>query len=227
MVGFATRKPARQQCLMSSEKAVAPGRRTWPSPSHAPYSQVGFLRTFSLTHLMASSALPELFGSPALARLLMHFSIHAGEQVHFRELQRRTSLQNRSLQLQLTRLQELGLIRRVEDGRRVSFVASSHEGWAAIRTMLRSFASPSEVLDIAFGGLPGARAILWRAPSGGAARGPLEVIVLGDKASASRSRLAADRAATVLNRPVRAEVRPAEPSEITPDYAWLPQFSVE
>jgi predicted nucleotidyltransferase len=88
-----------------------------------------------------------LLTSPALCRLVTQFVLHPDADLHFRGLKRVTGLPNRSLQLELARLEQLGLVARKADGRLVRFVVQSDASrWRALREMIRYFVDPSDIL---------------------------------------------------------------------------------
>jgi predicted nucleotidyltransferase len=91
-----------------------------------------------------------LLTSPALCRLVTQFVLHPHADLHFRGLKRVTGLPNRSLQLELARLEQLGLVARKADGRLVRFVVQSDASrWRALREMIRYFVDPSDILRVA------------------------------------------------------------------------------
>src|SRR5439155_25269360 len=65
--------------------------------------------------------LSAILASGALARLVTHFAIRPDEATHMRGLQRATGLAPRSLQTELARLQQLGVIQRKASGRQVRY----------------------------------------------------------------------------------------------------------
>lgn len=110
----------------------------------------------SANELSTPSRLHEVVGSPAFSRLVIHFCLRPFEWVHFRELKRRTGLANRSLQLQIARLLDLGMIHERRVGRTVQYSANtSHQGWGAMKAVLSAFATPVEVFSIALAGVAG------------------------------------------------------------------------
>lgn len=91
-----------------------------------------------------------MLASPALARLLVHFIMRPNDALHFQALKRATMLPNRSLQLELARLQRLGLLAREPEGRLVRFrVRSDDDAWRTLRDVVRRFVEPAEVLRVA------------------------------------------------------------------------------
>jgi predicted nucleotidyltransferase len=100
-----------------------------------------------------------LLGSQAMRTLLVHFAMYPGSEIHLRALQRATGLGIRSLQTELPRLVEMGLIRRTDDGKHVRYTAEpSHPAWPALRSLIRSFVDVREVMRIALGPVNGIRA---------------------------------------------------------------------
>ena len=93
--------------------------------------------------------------SGALARILAHFFLHPAEPVYFRQLQRITGLPNRSLQVELSRLQQLGVVRRAQKGRSVTYqIRSGHPRWKALRGLVREFAQPADLLRVGLNRIP-------------------------------------------------------------------------
>jgi predicted nucleotidyltransferase len=103
--------------------------------------------------------LATLLASPALSRLVTHFVLQPKADLHFQALKRATALPNRSLQLELARLENFRLLSRHKDGRFMRYRVSGEElDWNALRDCVRHFAGPAEVLRIALARLPGIRA---------------------------------------------------------------------
>jgi predicted nucleotidyltransferase len=96
----------------------------------------------------SDSTLASLFPSMAMARLVVFFAVHPGERFHLRDLKRRTQLSSASLQRELHRLVASGaLVRDEADAARVYFAADeAHDAWRAWALLLRSVASPEDVL---------------------------------------------------------------------------------
>lgn len=102
---------------------------------------------------------PGLLTSPALCRLVTHFVLHPHADLHFHGLKRVTGLPNRSLQVELARLERLGLIARKPDGRFVRFIVQPDgPRWRALREMIRHFVDPADVLRVALAMVPGVEA---------------------------------------------------------------------
>ncbi|MDP2956213.1 MAG: nucleotidyltransferase domain-containing protein [Longimicrobiales bacterium] len=94
------------------------------------------------------SSLASLFPSMAMARLVVFFAVHPGQRFHLRELKRRTRLSSASLQRELRRLVDSGALEREEgDDHRVHFTQKeAHDAWRAWTLLLRSIATPADVL---------------------------------------------------------------------------------
>lgn len=131
----------------------------------------------------SDSPLASLLGSPALARLVAHFVLHPSPGMHFRALQRHTELPNRSLQIQLSRLQALGVVTRRQEGRRVAFQAKPEAPlWSALRLTVRLVADPAELLRDALAGAPGIEAaFVYGSTAGGDSRpdSDVDLLVIG------------------------------------------------
>lgn len=103
-----------------------------------------------------SGTLGSILASGALARLVALFALHPNVAIHFRALQRITGLPHRSLQVELERLRQLGLLRRESVNRTVVYTAvPSHPRWAALRDLVREFATPADLLRVALARVPG------------------------------------------------------------------------
>lgn len=93
------------------------------------------------------STIGSLFPSTAMARVVIFFLVHPGGRFHFRELMRLTGLSSASLQHELRRLVNIGVLRREPEGARTFYVADeSHPTWRAWILLLRSAARPADVL---------------------------------------------------------------------------------
>lgn len=104
----------------------------------------------------SDDSLARVLASGALARVVTHFVVHPDSALHFRALQRATRLPSRSLQHELARLQDLGMICREREGRVVRYsVVSGHPRWVVFRDLVREFSEPAEVLRVALSEVPG------------------------------------------------------------------------
>jgi predicted nucleotidyltransferase len=97
-----------------------------------------------------------LLASHALCRLVTHYVLYPHADLHFHGLKRATGLPNRSLQLELARLERLRLIARKPDGRLVRYLVQPDESrWRALREFVRQFVEPAEVLRVALAQVTG------------------------------------------------------------------------
>ena len=102
--------------------------------------------------------LPTFLGSEARARLLAHFVVHPGRREHVRALERHTGLGKRSLQVELSRLEAMGLLRREVEGRRVVYLREAGNAqWRAVESLVAAYA-PGLVLREALADVPGVEA---------------------------------------------------------------------
>ena len=160
--------------------------------------------------------LGDVLASPALARLVLHFALHAGEPHHVRGMQRRIGLSMSSLNRELRRLESRGLVERIDEGGRALYRAvDDRPAWKTLRQLVRDFADPAEVVEEAISGIDGIDAAFV---FGSFARGDagehsdVDVLVVGDvEADAALGRKAAE-ASVLLGRPV--EVRAYTPARL-------------
>lgn len=149
--------------------------------------------------------LQPLLGSEAMRRLVVHFAARPGSRLHFRALQRRLGLSRQSLKNALDTLQSLGLVARSEQGQRVFYGASDHEGWSALRDLIRSLAAPAEVIGDLFQGVSGVRgAVVFGSAATGRMRADsdVDVLVIDDTADAAELGMASMEAGMVLGRDI-------------------------
>ena len=128
--------------------------------------------------------LARVLASSALAHLVLYFVLHPDGAPHFRAIQRATGIASRSLQHELARLEELGMLRRERDGRLMRYRrVADHPRWQVFRDLVREFAAPVELLRVAVGSVPGIEAAFVY---GSFARGDMnaesdiDVFALGD-----------------------------------------------
>lgn len=154
--------------------------------------------------------LSRVLASRALAYLILYFVVHPDAAPHFRALQRATGISSRSLQHELARLQELGMLQSERDGRLVRYRrVTDHPRWSAFRQMVREFAAPGAVLRIAIADVPGIEAAFIY---GSCARGDMhaesdiDVLAVGDALRDRDTRLSLTRgtleASMLLDREV-------------------------
>jgi predicted nucleotidyltransferase len=129
-------------------------------------------------------ALKELVGSEARARVFAHFVAHPDWNLHVRALERHIGLASRSLQLELERLERMGLLQREKRARTVIYRrAGSPLVWQAIGVMVGSFA-PMILLSDLLGSVRGVEGVfVFGSFAEGTARddSDIDVLVFGDK----------------------------------------------
>lgn len=108
----------------------------------------------------AADALSRAVASGALARLLTYFAVRIDDTPHLRALMRHTGLAARSVQNELSRLEQLGVIRRErsENGLVRVRLEPSHPVWAPLQQLVRILADPVNVLRPALIDVAGVRA---------------------------------------------------------------------
>ena len=153
-----------------------------------------------------SHGLESIVGSHALARLILHFAVHPEAAMHFRALHRHTGLGNRSLQQQLGKLTDWGVVIREEAVGTISYRANPQSPrWAALRELVRSFADPAEVLSEALADVGGIdAAFIFGSSARGEARADSDVdlFILGEGIPAAKLGRATSTAAILLDREV-------------------------
>jgi predicted nucleotidyltransferase len=102
----------------------------------------------------------EMLGlAPASARILRYFAVRPQAQPHARELQRLLRLGGGSLQRELGRLEALGAIERVPDGRRVRYRTMDGSAvWTAVRILEGATDDPVPLIEDALVDVPGIQA---------------------------------------------------------------------
>jgi len=107
---------------------------------------------------MELDQLSAFVGSEARARLLAHFVARPESRLHVRALERDTGIGKRSLQKELARLVEMGLVRREHEGRRVVYARSGYTPeWRAIEKLVATYGIPL-LLRAGLAGVPGVEA---------------------------------------------------------------------
>ena len=146
------------------------------------------------TRPASGDSLSRVLASSALAHLILYFVLHPDGAPHFRGLQRATGISSRSLQHELARLQELGMIRRERDGKLVRYPrVADHPRWFVFRDLVREFAEPKTLLRTALVEVPGVEAAFIY---GSFARGQMDehsdidIFALGDSLEESEPELA-------------------------------------
>jgi predicted nucleotidyltransferase len=125
-----------------------------------------------------------LFSSAAFERVVIFFLVHPDAALHVRSLQRQLGLGMRSLQAELARLVQRGLLDARREGNRSVFrINAGHPGWNALRAMVRNFGDPAQVVHVALSTVPGIDAAFI---FGSTARGEatpesdVDLLVVGD-----------------------------------------------
>jgi predicted nucleotidyltransferase len=108
----------------------------------------------------ATDLLSSALASGALAKLVGYFTVRPEDAPHMRALMRGTGLSARSLQLELRRLERLGLVEREasQDGRVRIRATASRAAWAPFRGLVRAYADPVDLLRLALADVPGVAA---------------------------------------------------------------------
>lgn len=154
----------------------------------------------------ARGGLSEMLASPAFAKLLLRFVLHGDKPEHVRALQRQLRLSMSSLNRELRRLESRGLIQRREQGGRVLYsVDESHPGWSTLRQVIRDFADPVEVVELAISLVQGIEAaFVFGSFARGDARedSDVDVLVISAQPDAAGLGRGAAEASVLLGRPV-------------------------
>lgn len=160
--------------VRTAEKVTARGQ---PSKSHTAGRPA--VRAPKRADLLSS-----VLASGALARLVIHFAVRPDERPHARALQRHTGLTPRSLQIELARLERLGVIERRAEGHRVAYALNERSPrWRALRQLIPELADPLDVLRDVLSDVPGIdAAFVFGSFARGDARedSDVDVFVLGD-----------------------------------------------
>lgn len=153
--------------------------------------------------------LAELLGSETRARLLVHFVVHPESRLGARALARHVGVPGkRSLQVEVERLVQLGLLVRRREGREVVVSRSrAHPQWGPLASLVQAYA-PALVLREVLSGVPGLRAaFIFGSSARGDARpdSDIDLLVFGDGVADQALGKALLDAALVLDRPVDAK----------------------
>lgn len=160
-------------------------------------------------------ALQSLLGSTAMRRTLVNFAARPASRLHFRALERRLGLARQSLQNTLDTLEGLGLVTRTAERRRVVYQAANPQRWATLREMIRTFATPAEVIGDLFQDLPGVRgALIFGSAASGRMRADsdVDVLVIADETDPGALGMAALEAGLLLGRDI--DVKRYTPAEL-------------
>lgn len=145
----------------------------------------------------ASDSLSQVLASGAMARVVRYFAVNPGSEVHFQALRRSTGLSPRSLQDEIKRLIDVGVLARVEckeekatgrGGRRVRYVVDARSPvWTGFRHLARLLSTPADVLPLALADVPGIDgAFVYGSHASGQARpdSDVDVLLIGDHVDA-------------------------------------------
>jgi predicted nucleotidyltransferase len=154
------------------------------------------------------NSLAGFLGSEARARLLARFVVHPDRREHVRGLERHTGIGKRSLQAELERLVEMGLVRRERDDNRVIYSReAARPEWRAIESLVATY-GPAHVLRDTLSGVPGVEAaFVFGSLARGDARpdSDIDLLIYGDEISDADIGGALLDASLVLERPIDAK----------------------
>jgi predicted nucleotidyltransferase len=156
-----------------------------------------------------TSPLASLLGSDARARILVHFVVYPQSRLSVRALGRRTGVAGkRSLQIELDRLEGLGLLERLREGRMVLVGRNhSHPQWPALASLVQEYA-PALILESVLADVPGLEAaFIFGSFARGDARpdSDIDLFVYGEGIPEGAVGKALLDASVVLDRPVDAK----------------------
>lgn len=189
-----------------------------PRPAHKARSKRNRLssrrRPAAVRKPKRDDPLSVVLASGALARLLTHLAVRPGEPAHLRGLQRATGLAPRSLQTELARLQQLGVVHREVSERQVRYrVNEQSPRWRLVRELVRELAEPTDVVRDALSDVSGVEAAFV---FGSMARGTqressdIDVFVLRDDLDEERFARRTIDAGMLLRREINPVVMRAE-----------------
>lgn len=105
----------------------------------------------------SADGLSSALASGAFATLVRYFTVAPERTPRLRALIRETGLGVRSVQMELARMESLGLVHveRSADSRHVVVRAQQlHPAWMPLRALVRALAAPEDVLTMALAGVP-------------------------------------------------------------------------
>jgi len=169
-----------------------------------------------------------LLGSEARARIVVHFVVHPDSRLHTRALARHVGIVGkRSLQIEVDRLVELGLLRREAEGRQTIISRNQqHPQWTALASLVQAYA-PALVLRDALAAVPGVEAAFIFgsfARRDERADSDIDLLIYGDAVPDRELGKALLDAALVLDRPVDAKRYDSDSfrRDIGPGASFLP-----
>ena len=150
-----------------------------------------------------------LLGSEARARIVVHFVVRPDSRLHTRALARHVGVPGkRSVQIEVDRLVELGLLRREVEGRHTVVSRNQqHPQWAALTSLVQAYA-PALVLRDALASVPGVEAAFIFGSFARRDERPdsdIDLLIYGAALSDRELGKALLDAALVLDRPVDAK----------------------
>lgn len=135
---------------------------------------------------LGEDALDRLGIAPAGARILRYFLVRPGARPYARELQRGLGLGGRSLQREMERMVDLGVLERLREGRLVRYaVVEDSRVWEAIRILAGDSADPTTLLRAALADVSGIQtAFVFGSTADGTQRedSDIDILVLEDPA---------------------------------------------
>jgi predicted nucleotidyltransferase len=144
-----------------------------------------------------------LLGSEVRARLIVHFVVHPESRLGARALARHLGVPGkRSLQIEVDRLIELGLLERHRSGREALITRSEHPQWKALSLLVAEYA-PTLILRDALADVPGLEAaFIFGSFARGDARpdSDIDLLLYGDEIPDEALSGAIIDAAIVINR---------------------------
>jgi predicted nucleotidyltransferase len=150
--------------------------------------------------------LPDVLGSEALARTVLHFALHPTSSLDLRGFQRRTGLDSLSLERAFERLVEWGVLQRDKPAGDVLYhLEAGSQRWKELQDLVRSSADPAEVLREKLREVPGIKtAFVFGSMARGDPRpdSDVDLLVVEDGASTATLGRAILEAEVLLDRPI-------------------------
>lgn len=164
-----------------------------------------------------------LLGSEVRARLIVHFVVHPESRLGARALARHLGVSGkRSLQIEVDRLVELGLLERHRTGREVLIVRREHPQWKALSLLVAEYA-PTLILRDALADVPGLKAaFIFGSTARGDARpdSDIDLLLYGDEIPDEALGRAIGDIVMVLNRRLDAKHLNAEKFRLHLQRGW-------
>lgn len=142
----------------------------------------------------------------SLARVLRYFALRPHARAGLRELQRDLSIGSASAQRDLARLEAIGILRRIREGRRIRYqVIESSPLWGALLRLVGEGTPPDTMLREALRDVDGLdAAFIFGSTAAGTARpdSDVDLFVVGDALDARAFHRAVHEAGLLLGREV-------------------------